>query len=182
MMKRDRSKAFISLLCLAAIASLAFVACASAPQPTSTPSAAKPSISPSPQDEAPSTGTPGSAVSPTPRPPAKQTAPAAASPTPGTPTVKQNECPKLESRLYGLTAATDQVAYASANELYFANGRTRVVIELQQTDTALPSGYDIIVESRQGQLVQALVLVSDLCRMSNEPQVRFVRAPIQSVR
>ncbi len=91
----------------------------------------------------------------------------------------QASCPNLESRLYNLTTATDPATYATDNGLYFADGKVRAVVELQNADTVLPSGYNAVTETRNGALVQALVPVAELCRLSNESQVRYVRAPFE---
>lgn len=182
-----KRKMLIVLVGLATIAVLAIVSCAGAPQPTPTTTATRTTASPSPGDGA-STGTrvPGSTVSPTPPSTTPSTpgtgTPSVSTPVAGTPTPKQSECPKLESRLYGLTVAADPAAYASANNLYYVDGRTRVVVELQQANGAMPGGYNLNVEARQEQFVQATAFARDLCRLSNEPQVRFVRVPFQAVR
>lgn len=99
-----------------------------------------------------------------------------------TATPKQASCEKVESRLYGLTVAGDPSAYAANNRLHYVNGSVRAIIELGSQTDSLPAGYAVTVEAKQGAMVQALVPVSDLCNLSNEPEVRFVRAPIEAVR
>lgn len=99
-----------------------------------------------------------------------------------TATPSQADCPKLESRLYQLAIAGDPAAFAESHRLYYVDGNTRVVIELQSPDENLPEGYTILVETRRGASVRALVPIKDLCRLSNESKVRFIQVPMEPVR
>lgn len=98
---------------------------------------------------------------------------------PNTAPSKASECPQMESRLYDLTTATDPAAFAQSHGLYYGDGRTRVVVVLvaPEAGTSILTQYDAQVETRYESLVQVLVPPAELCDLSNDPQVQFVRAP-----
>jgi len=100
----------------------------------------------------------------------------------GTPGPPLADCPRLESVLYQLATADDPAAFAVSHNLYYDGGTVRVVVELQRPDDNFPAGYGATEEARSGDRVQALVPIDQLCRLSNAPQVRFVRAPIEPKR
>jgi hypothetical protein len=94
----------------------------------------------------------------------------------------EEDCPKLEENLMNLATVADPVEYAASVGLAYTidtQGRewVRVVIELTEARSTLPQGYSLQVEMRHEYLVQALVLVSKLCALSNEPEINYVRAP-----
>ncbi|MBI2304579.1 MAG: hypothetical protein HYU86_07535 [Chloroflexi bacterium] len=87
-------------------------------------------------------------------------------------------CPNLEDRLYQLTLSPDPAALAARSNLFYSQGRVRVVIELPSAESPAPSGYGLTVESRAQALVQALVPVDALCALAADPLVKSVRAPL----
>lgn len=87
-------------------------------------------------------------------------------------------CPKLEDRLYQLTISPDPTTLAARSNLYYDQGRVRVIIELPSAESPAPSGYGLTVESRAQGLVQALVPIDALCALAADPLVKSVRAPL----
>jgi len=87
------------------------------------------------------------------------------------------ECPKLESRLDRLVRSSEPERAANQGNLYYSKGRVRVIIELTEQAVSPPERYSMIIESRYSALIQALVAIQDLCNLSRDPSVRFVRAP-----
>jgi hypothetical protein len=96
-----------------------------------------------------------------------------------TPHPRPSECPHLESGLYDLAVAQNPVELAKATGLFYEDGKTRVVVELAtpETDISFLAKYDAQIETQAGSLVQALVPLAELCNLSNDPQVLFVRKP-----
>lgn len=99
----------------------------------------------------------------------------------------QAECPKLENRLLGLTQAANPEQYALLQGFYYEKEETtkgdsvvwvRLVIELHKANDSLPTGYALRFEGRYEHLVQLLSRVADLCALSNEVQVAYVRPPV----
>ncbi|MBI4640237.1 MAG: hypothetical protein HY731_06055 [Candidatus Tectomicrobia bacterium] len=90
-------------------------------------------------------------------------------------------CPKLEDLLFQVTQSSDPERTANQRGLFFSQGRIRVIIELTSPAVSLPTGYSLVIETRFQSLVQALVAVQDLCRLSEEPSVRLVRAPFEAI-
>ena len=88
-------------------------------------------------------------------------------------------CPHLESRLYDLTVAEDPAGFAQTMDLFYEGGATRVVIQLATpgADTSFLAEYAARIETQTESLVQALVPAEELCDLSNDPQVKFVRGP-----
>lgn len=93
--------------------------------------------------------------------------------------IKQEDYPNLESRLFELSISKNPAEYAATYGLYYAEGLVRVVIELKSQDESLPAKYSIQVESHYENIVQALVPIKELRRLSNEPQVKYVRTPLE---
>lgn len=93
---------------------------------------------------------------------------------------QMGECPKLESRLYQVAQSSDPEHAANQSGLYYSQGRVRVIIELADPAVSLPAGYSLIIESRYNTLIQASVALQDLCKLSQEPSVRLVRAPYEA--
>ncbi len=94
----------------------------------------------------------------------------------------QQPCPRLEDRLYRLTTSPDPEAYARQADLYYSQGRVRVIIELESAEDRVPQLPGLTIESRAGELVQALVPVERLCELAAANGVRLVRSPAQPVR
>jgi hypothetical protein len=90
-----------------------------------------------------------------------------------------SECPHLESRLYDLAMSPNPVAFAQTTGLFYEDGVTRTVVELAtpETDIAFLAKYDAQIEKQAGSLVQVLVPLAELCNLSNDSQVQFVRGP-----
>lgn len=181
-------KATFFLAGLMLVVTMGSIACGPAAGVPATPGAGSPTVSPV---TSPSPGTPGvtvtSTVTLTPGAAVTATTPITGTPSPylspgGTPYSKPTDCPNLESRLYALSLASQPQEYARDHNLYYADGRVRVVIDLNSPNGELPAGYDIKEETRNDGLVQALVLLPDLCRLSNEPQVRYVSVPLGPMR
>lgn len=85
---------------------------------------------------------------------------------------------KLEFTLYKLTKTKNVYTYAKAHGLYVDDAkRVRVVIEL--VDEALPKDYEIIVEVKYANLVQALVPINQLIDLAEDPMVKYVRTPVK---
>jgi hypothetical protein len=96
-----------------------------------------------------------------------------------TPRPRPSDCPHLESRLYDLIVAEDPADLAQTTGLFYEDNATRVVIELAspETDASFLAEYGARTETQTGSLVQALVPLTKLCDLSNNPRVEFVREP-----
>lgn len=88
--------------------------------------------------------------------------------------------PELESVLYGLVTADNRTAYAANRDLTLREGRVEVTFELQP-GTEIPPAFDLTVETRHEELVQAFVPVSELIPLAEHENVKFVRAPRRPV-
>ena len=88
---------------------------------------------------------------------------------------KEMEYPKLESRLYKLMKSKDPASYAIQNRLYYSKGSVRVIMELASEDTPLPKNYLIQVEGRYGNLVQVVVPLKLLGKLSQSPGIKYIR-------
>ena len=87
--------------------------------------------------------------------------------------------PKLEARLYQLTRSKDPSTFAEASGLYFSDGKVRVIIILAHISSTISSDFQIVPEGQFGDLLQAMVPVDQLCEISEEPYINFVRPPLQ---
>lgn len=90
-------------------------------------------------------------------------------------------CPKLDTRLYQLTQSENPSEFAEANKLHFSDGKVRVVIVLADTLSIVSSEFHIVSEGQAGNLLQAMVPIDQLCELSEEPYIDFIRPPLQSV-
>ena len=90
---------------------------------------------------------------------------------------KSERSKNLESSLVELTQSSDPEVYAQKHGLYFANGRVRVVIELDNPNYALPASYGV-EETRYENMIQALVVINKLLELSESPFVRFITIPM----
>lgn len=88
--------------------------------------------------------------------------------------------PSLSSALAGLPEADDRAAYAERHGLALRNGSVLVVVELR-AGRDLPAGFDVTVEVRAGDDVQARVAVGDLVALAEHENVSFVRPPHRPV-
>lgn len=88
--------------------------------------------------------------------------------------------PKLESVLVRLVGAENRSTFAEEHGLELRDERVLVVIELR-SGQELPDGYQIDVQARHGDDVQAYVAVDDLPAVAGHGDVSFVRAPQSAV-
>ncbi|MFH1712943.1 MAG: hypothetical protein ABH896_02030 [Candidatus Jacksonbacteria bacterium] len=85
---------------------------------------------------------------------------------------------KLETQLYRLTQAKNPSSFAEEHNIYLADNKARVVIELPDELTRISPEFNLIEEGRAGKLLQALVPISKLCELSEEPSIHFIRKPL----
>jgi len=84
---------------------------------------------------------------------------------------------KLQRTLFELATAEDPQAYAKQHDMG-GFPLVRVVIELEP-GASLPEGFTLQVESRFDDQVQVLVPLKELLDLSQQPQVRYIRAPVK---
>ena len=84
--------------------------------------------------------------------------------------------PKLEQKLYFLTQSKDPVAFAKDNGIGLVDNKVRVIIELSNA-TNISGRFDIHIEEQDKNLVQALVPVSALLDVADEPDVSYIKLP-----
>lgn len=94
------------------------------------------------------------------------------------PAYKQEDYPNLESQLFQLATDKDPEKFAYTHNLKYQDGMVQVEIELKPGE-ALPSGYTIEVEAQYENLVQARVALKELLELSNAPQIKSIRAPME---
>jgi len=75
----------------------------------------------------------------------------------------------------------DVERFAEANGIFYEEGKVRVVIELVSEQIEVPEGYNLIIEKRYKNMVQALVPVSNLESLSKSPLVKFIRIPKEPI-
>jgi hypothetical protein len=85
-------------------------------------------------------------------------------------------CPRLDSRLYQLSQATDPELFAKNSGFELRATRARVVIELRE-GASIPTGYDVVIDGRFGRLVDAWVSIAQLCSLAQQTDVTSVRPP-----
>jgi PBP1b-binding outer membrane lipoprotein LpoB len=87
----------------------------------------------------------------------------------------------LDSVLYKLTEANRPKRFASNHSLTLKDGRVEVMIELM-SGRDLPQKFNIQIESRRNELVQATVPVDELRSLSEHQNVSYIRtAPSPAV-
>ncbi|MCS6882824.1 MAG: hypothetical protein RMK84_09800 [Oscillochloridaceae bacterium] len=84
-------------------------------------------------------------------------------------------CPRLDPVLYALTTANDPAAVAAASNIPYDQGRVLVFVTV--TASVDFDQYDATLTAQTDQLAQALVPLSELCRLANDPNVAAVRPP-----
>jgi len=94
------------------------------------------------------------------------------------PVYSQKDYPNLESQLFQLATDKNPEKFAYTHNLKYKDGLVQVEIELVP-EQALPAGYTIQVEAQYENLIQARVAVKDLLKLSKEPQIKFIRAPME---
>lgn len=108
------------------------------------------------------------------------TAPTGAEPITGVPTGDAGKggppaCPRLDPVLYALATASDPAAFAAASNIPYEQGRALVFVTF--TASVDFDQYDATLTAQTDQLAQALVPLSELCRLANDPNVAAVRPP-----
>lgn len=116
----------------------------------------------------------GGATAPTVSPVAP-TAPLGSVPTPDTNKGGPSACPRLDPLLYSLTTASDPAAVAAASNIPYDQGRVLVFVTLNAPVDF--DQYNATLTAQTDQLAQALVPLSELCRLANDPNVAAVRPP-----
>ena len=85
-------------------------------------------------------------------------------------------CPRLDSRLLQLSQAEDPPTFAAGAGLDYRDGTVLVVVELVDP-IQVPQGYGLIVEATYANLIQARAPLEQLCSLSADVAVLFVRPP-----
>ena len=68
---------------------------------------------------------------------------------------------------------------AEKNGIPYKDGMVRVIIQLEDEKTSIPSGYNIKVEYRSGSFVQAWVPLANLNEMSQASGVKYIKVPME---
>jgi hypothetical protein len=94
--------------------------------------------------------------------------------------------PKLDSQLNKLVEAEEQgelISFAEENNIELNGNKVRVIIECVEGQLDAVSGAitenSVIVETSYKDLLQALVPVSALEKLSEEPGIRLIRMPLE---
>jgi hypothetical protein len=91
------------------------------------------------------------------------------------------EFPKLQAQLVDLIASENPQAFAKENRIVYQNGKVRVVIILTDENRKIADRFDVTIEAKAKTMIQALVLLTELGELSNEPYVDSIRLPLQPV-
>lgn len=93
---------------------------------------------------------------------------------------------KMEPQLYQISQSTHPDGAAAVHGISLRDGKIRVIIEVnepwirpKQASSSTPT--TLIVETRHGRLVQALVSPSHLCAVAKDSQVRFISLPLRAL-
>ena len=89
------------------------------------------------------------------------------------------EFPKLQSQLVDLIESPNPEEFANQSGIHYQDERVRVVIMLKDKNSKIAERFDIITEATAENMVQALVLLTQLGELSNEPYVNFIRLPYE---
>ena len=95
--------------------------------------------------------------------------------------------PKIDSQLNQLVQAEmrgEAASFAEQSNIALVDGRVRVIVECSpgQVDAADEAVSAVgVVESRYGDLLQAVVPVSSLTALADKASIRLIRLPQQSV-
>ncbi len=87
------------------------------------------------------------------------------------------EYAKLASVLYELIRAPDRSNFAKRHQLYLAQDKVRVIIELLPEFKEVEGDYEMVVEGRTNSLIKALVPVDLLGLLAKDSSVGFIRPP-----
>ena len=93
----------------------------------------------------------------------------------------ESEFPKLQYQLVNLIKSPNPQGLANQMGIYYQDGRVQVVIVLKNADIKISERFDIITEAMSGNMVQALVLLTQLGELSHEPYVQFIRLTCEPV-
>jgi hypothetical protein len=99
--------------------------------------------------------------------------------TTAAPALSTSACPHLDSRLLQLAQSSDPAALAASAGLDFRDGTVRAVIQLADASFS-PAAYGLSVEGQYADLLQVRIAPSQLCLVSNDPAVAFVRPPLSA--
>ena len=83
---------------------------------------------------------------------------------------------KLDSTLYQLTKTKNYQEYGKRYQLYIADNKVRVEIELKDTNFKLPAGFGS-EEKRNGEFLQALVPIDKLVELTEDIRIVAIRVP-----
>ena len=101
---------------------------------------------------------------------------------PGSPkSIKQNECPDLESMLFQIAQAPDPLTLAQQLQLKVKEDKIQVVLILDSEDTSFLQNFEVEIGTQMGTQVQAFVPINQLCALANTAEVLAVRLPAQAV-
>lgn len=84
--------------------------------------------------------------------------------------------PKLEQKLYFLAQSEDPKTFAIEKGIELTDDKVRVIIELSKAAN-ISSRLDITIEEQDKNLVQALVPVSALLDLADDPDVNYIKLP-----
>ena len=90
---------------------------------------------------------------------------------------KPTDCPKLESALYQLTQSSDPATDAAGMGVQYEAGKVRVIVELNEPESGQLAAYQATIERQVIQTVRVLVPLNNLCVLSDDAAVDFVRVP-----
>lgn len=87
---------------------------------------------------------------------------------------------KVDSQLIQLYSSEDPEKFAADAGISLVNGKVRIIIETEgEVDLSNISGF--IDEASSSNLIQGMVSIKELCKVSNLHNVKFVRLPSKSV-
>ena len=89
----------------------------------------------------------------------------------------QAEFPHLQHQLVELIESPNPQELAKQYGIYYQDGKVCVVIILTDKNDQIDARFDLVVEATSENMVQALVLLTQLGELSNEPYVKFIQLP-----
>jgi hypothetical protein len=89
----------------------------------------------------------------------------------------QAEFPHIQHQLVELIKSPNPQELAEQYGIYYQDGKVRVVIILTDKNDQIAERFDLLVEATSENMVQALVLLTQLGELSNEPYVKFIQLP-----
>ncbi len=88
--------------------------------------------------------------------------------------------PKLDSVLYQLIQAKDYNKFGQTHDLNVTDNKVRVIIELINSEYVLPINFGT-EEARYENLLQAVVPIDKLLDLADDPNIKFIRRPIEPI-